>query len=119
MLQRLIETLQTLAAPADIQLERFQGSVVHAGEPAADFDDALLLVRDCQQLQLTPRQQDALTEVESALNVIRGLRHSHLWTGDAVRTSTEWEEVRQRAGEALTALDAPHARARQGNARKL
>jgi len=84
MIHRLIETLRALAA-AD--------RLASAEQLVLDFDDALLLVRDCPQLRLTNLQRDALADVEAALNT--------------ARTSAEWENVSQRARAALSALDAP------------
>jgi hypothetical protein len=109
MIQRLIDSLQALAAPADVQLARFPDFVVKVDELALDFDDALLLVRDCQQLQLTVHQRDALADVETALNDMGGLQRSELWTERALRTSPRWAEIRQRARAALVVLGLPVA----------
>ena len=113
MVHRLIETLRALAAPADMQLAPFPDFVVRADELARDFDDALLLVRDCPQLLLTRRQQDALAEVDWAVNAVHG-QGRQLFTDDAVRTSAEWDEVRRCAREALDALDAAQPPATDG-----
>src|SRR6187549_1670853 len=84
MIHRLIETLRALAT--DDRRDK-------SDQLALDFDDAVLLARDCPQLRLTHLQRDALADVKSAI--------------DTARTSAEWDHVSQRARMALSALDAP------------
>ena len=106
MIQRLITSLQALAAPADIQLTRFPDFVVKADELASDFDDALMLMRDCPQLELTGEQTDALDAVESALDAMSGPLCRHLWSDSALCESAHWARVRELAAAALAALGA-------------
>ena len=107
MIQRLIESLQALAAPADVQLSRFPDFVVKGEELALDFDDAFMLVRDCPQLLLTSAQLDALVEIDRALAAISGARHAELWTEAALRESARWDAVRTLARAALITLNTP------------
>ncbi len=107
MIQRLVTSLQALAAPAEIQLARFPDFVVKADELALDFDDALMLMRDCPQIELTPEQVDALDAVESALDAMAGPRCRQLWTDAALSDAAEWARVRHLATAALGVLGAP------------
>ena len=109
MIQRLITSLQALAAPAEIQLARFPDFVVKADELALDFDDAIILVRDCPQLDLTPAQVAALEAVDQALSAMSGPERGRFWTDSALRESAEWGRVRGLAARALRTLDAPVA----------
>ena len=107
MNQRLITSLQALAAPADIQLARFPDFVGKADELALDFDDALMLTRDCPQLELTGDQVAALDAIDRALDVMSGPGHRPYWSESALRDSEDWARVRQLAVTALHALNAP------------
>jgi hypothetical protein len=107
VIQRLITSLQALAAPAEIQLARFPDFVVKADELALDFDDALMLVRDCPQLELTPGQVAALDALDQALDVMSGPGQGRFWTESALRDGAEWAHVRGLAAAALRTLDAP------------
>jgi hypothetical protein len=107
MIQAMIESLQALAAPAEVQCARFPDFVVKTDELVLDFDDALMLVRDCRQLALTGHQQDALADLDLTLSAMSGSQHGHLWTEAALREGPEWEVIRRQAAAALRALDAP------------
>ena len=107
MILRLITTLQALAAPAETQLGRYPVFLVNAGEIALDFEDALMLIRDCPQIELTSEQQVALSAVDRSLEDISGSLRAELWTEMALRHSTEWQVVRRVATTALEALGAP------------
>jgi hypothetical protein len=107
MIQRLITSLQALAAPAEAQLARFPDFVAKADELALDFDDALMLIRDCPQLELTGDQVTALDAVDHALAAMSGPAQAGFWTEVSLRESLEWARVRSVAAEALGALGAP------------
>lgn len=81
MIHRLITSLTAMA----------EG---HAESTVGDFEDALLLVRQCQSLHLTPAQSAALARLERCLSLPA--------TSDAA--------VRAHASAALAALrpDLPH-----------
>ncbi len=101
MIERLVETLRILAAPADTQLRQYRDRVVGDDALAYDFADAYLLIQSCQQIQLTASQEDALEEVSAALEVMLGAEGVRCWTEEAVRESREWEQVRAAAKRAL------------------
>ena len=96
VIQRLIESLQALAAPADVQ-----GNV---DALILDFDDAFLLIRDCPQIILTNRQQDALVDLDRTLTALGRSTELQPWTADVLRQRPEWEVVRRQAAVALDAL---------------
>jgi hypothetical protein len=64
-------------------------------EVVDDFADALLLVSDCPQIQLTHAQQRALRELDELL------AHRTPW---GLSESQAWDDVRRRAAEALQLL---------------
>ena len=107
MIQRLLASLQALAAPVDVRLRRVPDFAVKADELAMDFDDAFMLVRDCPQLELSATQLDALIDVDTALAAMSDRNHPELRTEAALRESPKWQAVRARAQAALVALDAP------------
>jgi hypothetical protein len=107
MIERLVQALRLLAAPAEDQFGRAPMVVGNVSDLALDFADALLLVTDCPQVLLAPEQQSALEQVEDVLEAMRGEGNASLWTEAALRNSTEWQTVRQLARRALLALSQP------------
>jgi hypothetical protein len=104
MIERLIHSLQALAAPADFQLARF---VAKPDELALDFDDAFRLVSDCPQLELDTEQRECLDRLDHFLEQRSGPDTPDFWTESAIRTSAEWVELRALAADALACLNAP------------
>jgi len=104
MIERLIIALRALAGPVDEQLARFPDFVVKADELALDFADAHLLLAQCQQLELTAAQRDAVAAVDRLLEQMSGREHAALWSEQALREAPEWDEVRYAAKAALAAL---------------
>ena len=75
MIERLVIALRGLAA-AEREESRDEAL-------ASDFDDAYFLFSQCQQLEVTARQREALADVERHLLQVRsqpGARHSADWT---------------------------------------
>jgi hypothetical protein len=107
MIERLVTSLQALAAEADVQLRRFRDVVCRPEELALDFDDALLLIRSCQQIELTPEQSRALAAVDTLLERMSGAPNAVLWTEAALSDRAEWQRVREAAVAALRALGHP------------
>lgn len=103
MIERLVETLRILAAPAETQLREHRERVIGDDALAYDFADAYLLVQSCQQIQLPASQEDALEDVNAALEKMIGAEGARFWTEEAVRASQEWEQVRAAAKRALPA----------------
>jgi hypothetical protein len=103
MIERLVTTLEVLAAPADEQVARFPDVAGQMHAIGLDYADALLLITDCQQVLLTPEQQAALERVDDLLEALRGAGSSP-WTESALRDGAEWRAIRRDAGEALRLL---------------
>lgn len=104
MIDRLLITLRALAASPDEQLERFPDLVAKPDELALDFDDAYRLLQQCQQLELSAAQRDAVAAVDRLLGQLSGPEHGMLWTEAALRRAPEWEQVRGAARAALRVL---------------
>jgi hypothetical protein len=107
MIERLIHSLQALAAPADAQLARFPDFVAKADELALDFADALRLVSDRPQVELSAAQREALARLDAQLDAMSGESRRALWSEAAMRGAREWAATRRLAREALAALHAP------------
>lgn len=104
MIERLIIALRALAGPVDEQLARFPNFVVKADELALDFADAHLLFEQCQQLEFTAAQREAVAAVDRLLDRMSGPERAALWTEQALREAPEWDRVRTAAKVALREL---------------
>lgn len=109
MIERLVQALQTLAAPGDVQLARVPDFAARSGELALDFADALRLVADCPQLYLTAPQRESLEQLDAYLERFVDSAGADFRTERAVRASAEWAEVRRLAASALAELDTTRA----------
>ena len=109
MIERLIHSLQALAAPAHVQLVRFPNFLENADELARDYADALRLVADCPQLRLESAQRDALDRLDDHLDRMIAANAGR-WTEDAVRSGPAWDTARGLARDALATLGAPDDR---------
>src|SRR5690349_12065131 len=89
MIDRLLVNLRMLAAPGD---EWFG---VRPAEIALDFSDALRLVMDCPQVQLSAEQEGVLERLDEQLDA---------WTEGRHPGVIEREAVRRLAAAALDAL---------------
>jgi hypothetical protein len=97
MIERLVKSVRTLAAPTPTDLKD--------REIANDFADALLLASDCPQVQLTPVQASALRALSDLIDGMSGADHAALWTETASLESPQWVEVRHAAARALSTLE--------------
>jgi 4'-phosphopantetheinyl transferase EntD len=104
MIDRLLITLRALAASPDEQIERFPNVVATPDELALDFDDAYLLLQQCQQLELSAAQREAVGDVDHLLAQMTEPERRALWTEAAFRRAPEWERVRSAARTALRLL---------------
>jgi len=107
MIERLVHTLRSLAAPAEVQLTWSPSLVARGDELARDYADALRLTTDCPQLQLSPVQREALERLDEHLEGMSGPAHAALWTGPALREAPEWTAARRLARAALRAIGEP------------
>ncbi len=103
MIERLLDILETLAAPAEVQLTRHRGEIVGTDALSRDYADALRLVIDCPQVELERFQRRALERVGEQLDAMSAASVP-LWTEQAVRSSTEWSVARALALEAIGQL---------------
>lgn len=90
MIDRLLTALQALASG---------GSTREAQDPVGGLADALLLVRQCQALELTAYQRSVLDRLDRSLDSV----------GPEPGRQNEdagWQDIRRLAGEALAALQA-------------
>ena len=104
MIERLVITLRALGASPDEQIERFPNVVARPDELALDFDDAYLLLQQCQQLDLSAAQRDAVADVDRLLAQMTGPERRALWTEAALRRAPEWGRIRSAARTALRLL---------------
>ena len=120
MIERLITSLDALAAPADVQLRRVTGTVggraaadvpyasagpeAEARDLAFEFADALLLASDCPQVLLNAAQLQALNALDEQLEEMLREGGNNLWQPSGLRESVEWESARRLAAEALRLL---------------
>lgn len=88
MIERLVIALRELAA-AEREESRDEAL-------ASDFDDAYFLFSQCQQLEVTAGQRDALADVERHLLQAR--------SQPGARRSADWAAVRAAATAALREL---------------
>ena len=106
-LDYLRETLQALAADAEVQLARFPSFVVKADELALDFDHALTVARQGGDRTISSAQLASLLTVDGILTDMSDEASAHLWTDQALRGAVEWARVREAASRALLAFDWP------------
>lgn len=88
MIERLVIALRELAAT---EREELRDEAL-----ASDFDDAHFLLSQCQQLEITARQRDALADVERSLLQARSKQ--------GTRRTADWAAVRAAATIALREL---------------
>jgi hypothetical protein len=99
VIERLIDSLRLLAAPAEQPHAQAGGLADGPHAPAREFADAFMLICDCPQIRLTPTQQRSLDEVDTLLQQM---------AEDETAASARWSAVRQAASTALRALgDSP------------
>src|SRR6516225_2099092 len=100
ILERLKDSIQLLACPAEIQLKVLPDSVCKADELALDFD----LWREAAlrnfRSELTTDQISSIDNIDRALLVLTHMGPQH-WTENAVRKSLEWQRLRTLAAVAL------------------
>ena len=104
LLVRLKHSLQALAMPADTQLELFPDFVCKVDELALGFDHWSKCVLGNDRGELSEQQKSLLIGLDGALDKMSGRRGQNLWAEDALRTSPEWEAVRDSAKAALASF---------------
>ena len=108
-------SLQALAIPASDQLSLFpqlaaMGAHAPADELALDFEHWASVVHDNYEEELSPAQAGALAAISETFTTMSGDAAefgAELWTEEAVRSSSHWQDVRRLATVALEAFDWP------------
>ena len=97
----LKDTVEALAADADVALARLPDNCCKADELACQFDDFRLPFLAHFSSRLPTSEKQLLEELNALLESMSGHQHSELWTEEAVRHHPAWHKVRQKAGEVL------------------
>lgn len=104
----LAAAVRRLAEPPDRQLAYLHelGSPESADELALEFDDvAEAAVAEARLL--SEHQVERVRQVAELLQAISGPAHAQLWTPNALRSASEWQEIRTTAAGLLEALESP------------
>lgn len=107
VLKRMKYQLQALAMPADIQLGLLPDFLCKADELALDYGHWCLCLLSNDYGKLTQPQRSALTRLDNYFEKISGQVNAHLWTDEAIRTRSEWTEIREMAAELLVIFGWP------------
>ena len=107
-MHRLMQAVQALAQPADVQLSLFPDFVCKADELALDFDNFWKCAKGNDGERLTARQIDMLDAIAFALDTMNGAANAALWTDDALREDSRWERIRGDARTTLVAFGWPN-----------
>jgi hypothetical protein len=100
--QRIQQMLQTLSAPAQVQLRLFPELAQHTVTSAAQFSEALAAATGTTGRQvLQPVQVDLLRRVEAVLQSLAAPEAEPLRTAAAVGDAPEWHQLRGLARQAL------------------
>jgi hypothetical protein len=106
---RLKHSLQGLAVDAESQLTIHPPCTAQIDELALDYDHWFLTCLSNYESELSTAQLAALRVIDRTLDRMSGMGNSELWTPEALRTSTKWENVRRLAHAALKAFNWPIA----------
>jgi hypothetical protein len=101
-LKLLRDATSILAASANVQLDRPEklGVPGNIHELALQFDDAASASEQMRRDgELSNEAVAAITDLENLLSRMSVAAQSHLWTPNALASSREWFEVRQRSQE--------------------
>ncbi len=103
-------SLQALAIPASDQLSLFPQFAAMADELALDFDHWASVVNDNYEEELSSAQIGALAAISQTLERMSSHAvefEADLWTEEALRSSSHWEDIRRLAAVALEAFGWP------------
>ncbi|WP_150105946.1 hypothetical protein [Rubinisphaera brasiliensis] len=104
----LRRAVRSLSNDADEQLAELRdlGCAVGVDELALQFHDQALLAKQLNELgEINDEELETVRRIDSLLDRMSGEVNAHLWTGDALRTSPQWAQVRGLAQEFLTLHD--------------
>jgi len=103
-------SLQALAIPASDQLSLFPQFAAKPDELARDFDHWASVVNENYEEELSSAQIDALAAISQTFQTISGHAaefEAELWTEEAVRSSSHWDDIRRVAAVALEVFGWP------------
>ena len=103
LFERLKYSLQLLACPPEIQLEKFPAFVHGPDELALDFDNFRMACAGNFRAELTGEQLSCLDSVDRSFSQMP----ADCFSPNAVTNSREWQQIRQLAAEALKAFGWP------------
>jgi hypothetical protein len=104
MRDQLQSAVLALAQPAEVQLSLFPDFVCKADELALNFEDGLYELVGHEH-EITDEQRMAIDELDRLLQSMSGKQNAALWTDEAVRSHSMWEEIRKTAKMVTTAFD--------------
>src|SRR5215210_7731568 len=104
-LEHLKWSVQALALPSREQRTLFPPFVCIADELALDFEQWLQTAAG--QHEFSAEQRTALTSLDDVLSAMSGADQAELWIDEALDSSGEWENVRERARGTLTVFGWP------------
>ncbi|MDQ6601325.1 MAG: hypothetical protein M3Z19_01225 [Chloroflexota bacterium] len=104
-LDRLVESVELLAADFDVQRSVLPAFVHVPDEVALTFDSAMAAIDQIGDAGLlTSKQIDFLAKINAILDTMSGSEHASFWTPDAMKHDPVWNEVRMLARKALHSL---------------
>lgn len=106
LLVALIKAVSRLALAADAQIAHLheRGLLSSADELALDLHDGVVLLPQfVASGWLTPDDASTITMLDEMLERMSGSENQALWTVEALKEASEWEEVRRRAQRVLAA----------------
>ncbi len=103
---RFIWSLQALAAPAEIQLQLFPDFDWKVDELAIEFDQWYQVMRRRSAL-FTAKARKLLEDLNRKLDEMSGPENSQFWLEDTLRSDATWENIRDLARHALSAIGWP------------
>lgn len=95
--------VQALAQPADVQPSLFPSFVVVADELALEFDNWRQAFESNFRNSWSPEQREAVAALDQLLSEMSGPDKPELWLDEGCLNHPKWSEVRQLAGQVLTA----------------
>ena len=103
LLEMLRAAVGHLSLDAEKQLAYLDQHGVHIDELALELDEVALAAVSAPGL-LTATQAELVTDLHERLDDFSGTENTELWTAKAVRSSSEWADIRERARRAAAAL---------------
>jgi hypothetical protein len=105
-LNRLIESVELLAADFDVQRQVLPTFVFVPDEVALTFDNAMTVIDQIRDAGLlTDEQIELLSRINTIFDTMSGPGHESFWTPDSMQHDATWNKIRTLAKKALHSLD--------------